>query len=104
MWSASLSLALDTPYLSDNERLLSAEIEDLKRIHGLSLQLGEASTLSEGLMEVLRTAVLLVDASLGSVQLLNDSGELEMIGQVGFGADILASTARSRLGSFQCLY
>ena len=88
-----MSLALETPYLSDNERLLSAEIEDLKTIHGLSLRLSEASTLSEGLIDVLRTAALLVDASLGSVQLLNDNGELEMIGQVGFGADILEQFA-----------
>jgi two-component sensor histidine kinase len=74
---------------SNTERRLTAEIEDLKQIHGLGLRLGEASTLSEGLMDVLRTAVQLVEAGLGSVQLLNADGQLEMIGQIGFGADIL---------------
>ena len=84
-----MSLALESSYLSDKEQQLSAEIEDLKRIHGLSLRLSEASTLAEGLMEVLTTATALVDASLGSVQLLNGDGQLEMVGQIGFGASIL---------------
>src|ERR1700761_5532287 len=84
-----MSLALDSSYLSDTEQQLTAEIEDLRRIHGLGLRLGEASTLAEGLMDVLRTAVLLVDANFGSVQLLNGDGQLEMIGQTGFGASIL---------------
>ena len=87
--SAEVSLALESSYLSDTEQQLTAEIEDLKQIHGLGLRLGEASTLSEGLMDVLRTAALLVGASLGSVQLLNGDGQLEMIGQIGFGAKIL---------------
>lgn len=84
-----MSLALENSYVSDTERLLSAEIEDLRKIHGLSLRLGDASTLAEGLIDVLRTATQLVDASLGSIQLVNSNGELEMVGQVGFGADIL---------------
>ena len=75
-------------YLSDTERL-TAEVEDLKKIHGLSLRLGEAATLADGLVDVLRTAIQLVDASLGSVQLLNAGGQLEMVGQVGFGKDVL---------------
>lgn len=84
-----MSLVLEPSYLSHTERLLTAEIEDLRRIHGLSLRLGDASTLSDGLVDVLKTAALLVDASMGSVQLVNDNGELEMIGQIGFGADVL---------------
>lgn len=84
-----MSLALETSYLSQTEQQLTAEIKDLRQIHGLGLRLGEASTLSEGLMDVLRTAALLVDASLGSVQLLNADGQLEMIGQIGFGPSIL---------------
>src|SRR6201996_3206795 len=93
MRSAEMSLALESSYLSDKEQQLSAEIEDLKRIHGLSLRLSEASTLAEGLMDVLRTATALVDARLGSVQLLNDDGQLEMVGQIGFGASILDTFA-----------
>lgn len=84
-----MSLVLESDYLSDTERQLTAEIENFKKIHGLSLRLGEASTLSDGLMDVLRTAVHLVDARLGSVQLLNGDGQLKMIGQVGFGPTIL---------------
>ncbi|GKQ55690.1 sensor histidine kinase [Bradyrhizobium sp. Ce-3] len=84
-----MTLALETDYLSANERLLTAKIEDLREIHGLSLRLGEASTLAEGLKDVLKTAVKLVDAPLGSVQLLDGDGQLEMVGQVGFGASIL---------------
>src|SRR5690349_21963483 len=86
--SAEMSLALvSSP--SNTEQLLTAKIEDLKQIHSLGIRLGDASTLSEGLMEVLRSAALLVDASFGSVQLLNGDGHLEMIGQIGFGASIL---------------
>src|ERR1700743_2663797 len=87
--SAEMSLALESYYSSGTEQQLSAEIEDLKQIHGLGLRLGEASTLSEGLIDVLITATQLVDASLGSVQLLSNDGQLEMIGQVGFGPSIL---------------
>lgn len=84
-----MSLALESSYRSDTEQQLAAEIEDLRRIHGLGLRLGEASTLPEGLMDVLRTAALLVDADFGSVQLLNRDGQLEMVGQIGFGPAIL---------------
>lgn len=88
-----MPLAPESGHLSNTERLLTAEIEDLKRIHGLSLKLGESSTLSEGLMDMLRTAVQLVDARLGSVQLLNGDGQLEMIGQVGFDDSVLEKFA-----------
>ena len=88
-----MSLALQSDHRSSTEQLLTAEIEDLKKIHGLSLRLGEVSTLSEGLMGVLRTATQLVDASLGSVQLLNGDGQLEMVGQIGFGPSVLKDFA-----------
>jgi two-component sensor histidine kinase len=84
-----MSLALDSSYLSNTEQQLAAEVEDFRQVHGLGLRLGEASTLADGLMDVLKTAALLVDASLGSVQLLNGDGQLEMIGQIGFGVSIL---------------
>jgi two-component sensor histidine kinase len=84
-----MSLVLISNSLSKTERRLAAEIEDLKKIHDLSIRLGDASTLSEGLIDVLKAAVTLVDASLGSVQLLDDDGRLEMVGQVGFGPGIL---------------
>jgi two-component sensor histidine kinase len=85
-----MSLALVEPsYLSAAERQLTAEIEDLKEIHKLSLRLGEASTLAEGLRDMLNTSARLVGASLGSVQLVDGDGQLEMIGQVGFGDSVL---------------
>ncbi len=48
-----------------------------------------ADTLAEVLIDVLRTAAQLVNASLGSVQLLTPDGKLGMIGQIGFGDSIL---------------
>jgi two-component sensor histidine kinase len=77
------------PCLSETERLLSAQVDDLKHIHSLSLRLAEADTLAEVLIDVLRTAAQLVNASLGSVQLLAPDGKLGMIGQIGFGDSIL---------------
>jgi two-component sensor histidine kinase len=77
------------PRLSENERVLTAEVEDLKLIHALSLRLADANTLSDVLLDVLQTAANLVDARLGSVQLLTPEGKLGMIGQVGFGDSIL---------------
>jgi two-component sensor histidine kinase len=76
------------PQLSETTRL-TAEVEDLKHIHGLSLRLAEANTLQDVLLEVLRTAAQLVDARLGSVQLLMPDGKLGMIGQIGFGDDVV---------------
>jgi GAF domain-containing protein len=76
---------------SENERLLAAEVEDLKLIHALSLRLAVADSdkLSDVLLDVLRTAAGLVGARLGSVQLLTPDGKLGMIGQIGFGDGII---------------
>lgn len=74
---------------SGEKRLLKAEVEDLRRIHALSLRLAAAETLPEVLIEVLRTAAQLVDARLGSVQLLTPDGKLGMVGEVGFGSGIV---------------
>ena len=54
--AASLSLQPFHARPADAEHQLAAAVEDLTKIHGLSLRLGEVSTLSEGLMDVLRTA------------------------------------------------
>lgn len=88
-----MSIALNSGYFSERERLLLAEIGDLKKIHRLSLRLGEVSKLSEGLTDVLKTAAELVGADLGSAQLVNRDGQLEMVGQLGFGPRILESFA-----------
>lgn len=83
------AVSIVQPRLSDTERLLRAEVEALQHIHGLSLRLTEADTLTDVLLDVLSTAARLVDARLGSVQLLTTEGKLGMIGQVGFGQSIL---------------
>jgi GAF domain-containing protein len=83
--------------LSDSERQLAAEVEDLKRLHALSLRLTASSTLADVLNDVLRTAASLVDARLGSVQLLAPEGSLGMVGQIGFGESILDEFAVVRL-------
>ena len=74
--------------LSDSEQL-SAELEDLKRLHALSLRLTAYKTLADVLNDVLRTAASLVAAPLGSAQLLTPEGDLGMVGQIGFGESIL---------------
>lgn len=73
---------------SESERL-AVEVEDLKAIHALSLRLARAHSLSEVLVDVLRTAARLVDAPLGTVQRLNADGALDMIGEIGFGDGIV---------------
>lgn len=75
------------PIRSENDRL-TAEVDDLKRIHALSLRLTEATTLADVLHDLLRTSVALVGARLGTVQLLRPDGKLGLVGEVGFGTDI----------------
>lgn len=81
------------PVVSEAERVLTAEVEDLKLIHGLSLRLAETDALADILLDVLSTAAALVDARLGSVQLLMPNGKLGMMGQVGFGDGIFEKFA-----------
>lgn len=85
------------PRVSDNERRLALEVEDLKRIHALSLRLAANQTLPQVLQDVLRTAVTMADATLGSVQILTPAGELSMVGQVGFGDSIVDQFGTVRL-------
>jgi two-component sensor histidine kinase len=73
---------------SDSERQLAGEVEDLKRLHALSFRLAASKTLADVLNDVLRTAASLVEARLGSVQLVTPEGNLGMVGQVGFGESI----------------
>jgi len=83
--------------LLDSERRLVAEVEDLKHLHALSLRLAANQTLPDVLNDVLRTAASLVDAHLGSAQLLTSDGDLGMIGQVGFGENIIDTFSTVRL-------
>jgi two-component sensor histidine kinase len=71
--------------LSDREQQLAAEVDDLKHLHALSLRLAAGKSLVDVLNDVLRTAADLVDARLGSVQLVTPEGHLGMVGQTGFG-------------------
>jgi len=80
----------------ENERL-ATEVEDLKRIHELSLRVTVAHSLPEVLVDVLRTAGGLVSAPLGSVQRLSADGTLEMVGQIGFGESITREFPKVRI-------
>lgn len=73
---------------SETKRL-AAEVQDLQHIHELSLRLTDADTLTEVLLDVLQTASRLVNAPLGSIQIVNSDGALDMIGEVGFGTSII---------------
>jgi two-component sensor histidine kinase len=72
----------------ESELQLTDDFEDLKRLHALSLRLASTNILADALIDVLCTAASLVDARLGSVQLLTKDGDLSMVGQVGFGDGI----------------
>jgi two-component sensor histidine kinase len=87
----------DEASLSDREQQLAAEVDDLKRLHALSLRLTASNTLAEVLNDVLRTAASLVGAGLGSVQLLTPEGHLGMVGQIGLGDSIVDQFAVVRL-------
>lgn len=93
---ADWSVRSGTKSLSDND-LLTSEIEDLKQLHALSLRLAATNVLAEVLVDVLRTAVSLVGARLGSVQLVTPEGDLEMVGQTGFGDNIFDKFSVVRL-------
>jgi two-component sensor histidine kinase len=80
-----------------SELQLTGEVEDLKRLHALSLRLASTSILPDVLIDVLRTAAGLVGAHLGSVQLLTAEGDLSMVGQVGFGASVFEKFSVVRL-------
>lgn len=78
------------PLLPDEgERHLAIEVEDLKRLHALSLRLASTGDVAAVLVDVLRTAASLVGARLGSTQLLTPEGALGMVGQIGFGDTIV---------------
>ena len=81
---------------TETERL-AAEVEDLKCLHALSLRLTAAQSLPEVLVDVLLTASSIVGAPLGSVQLLTREGALDMVGQVGFGEQIISAFPTVRL-------
>jgi two-component sensor histidine kinase len=87
----------DEAGLSDREQQLATEVDDLKRLHALSLRLAASNTLAEVLNDVLRTAASLVEARLGSAQLLTPGGHLGMVGQIGFGDSIVDEFAVVRL-------
>ncbi|MBN9049394.1 MAG: GAF domain-containing protein [Rhizobiales bacterium] len=78
---------------SKTERMLTAEVEDLNHIHDLSLRLAGANSLVDVLLDVLQTAATLVNARLGTTQIVEPNGMLSMVGQFGFGSDVLEKFA-----------
>jgi two-component sensor histidine kinase len=83
--------------INESEPQLTDEVEDLKRLHALSLRLASTNILADVLVDVLRTAASLVGARLGSVQLLTPKGDLSMVGQVGFGDSLFEKFSLVRL-------
>lgn len=83
--------------IHQSELQLTDEVEDLKRLHALSLRLASTNILTDVLMDVLRTAAGLVSARLGSVQLLTPEGDLSMVGEIGFGDSIFDGFSVVRL-------
>lgn len=81
----------------ESELQLTDEVEDLKRLHALSLRLATTNILADVLLDVLRTAASLVGARLGSVQVLTAEGDLGMVGQVGFGNSVFEKFSVVRL-------
>jgi GAF domain-containing protein len=74
---------------SADKRHITDELEDLRRLHALSLRLTSANSLADVLLDVLRTAAEMVGAQMGSVQLVTADGDLKMVGQIGFGESIV---------------
>lgn len=82
--------ALTVRSSTQSARQLAGEVQDLTRIHSLSLRLATNQSLGQALQDVLQTAGALVGAPLGSVQVLSSAGALDMVGQIGFGENIVA--------------
>lgn len=73
------------PLVPEGEWQPPIQVEDLKRLHALSLRLASNGDVASVLTDVLVTAAALVRAPLGSAQLVTAEGALGMVGQVGFG-------------------
>ncbi len=76
--------------LRATEDLLVAEVSALARLHQSSTNLWRSRGLSAGLQEMLDTAIALLGADLGNVQILNShTPVLEIVAQRGFQQDFL---------------
>ena len=63
---------------------LRAEVEALTRLNDASSRLWHLSDLEEGLREILRSAIALLGADKGNVQLLGIDGLLRLAAHAGF--------------------
>lgn len=85
--------------LRQTQAQLKAHADALGKLNECSARLWSCHTLQDGLEEILSTAVALLGADKGHMQLLNESsGVLRIAAQVGFGADSAAGHA-PRCGS-----
>jgi PAS domain S-box-containing protein len=76
--------------LRASEALLAAELEDVSRLHALSIRLLPADNLSTALDDLLDNAILASRADFGNIQLYNPQvGALEIVAQRGFRKDFL---------------
>lgn len=70
--------------LATSERRLAIEVEDLRRVHELSLALAELPDVGSVLKETLRVAAGLASVTVGGVQLREGDGTLSMVELMGF--------------------
>ncbi len=76
--------------LRDSERRLEAELDVMRTLHRMTMAMATAPTLVQALNEGLTTAISLLGAQFGSVQVLDaDSHKLKIIAQRGFQPEFL---------------
>jgi PAS domain S-box-containing protein len=85
--------------VTDRKRVeaeLSAQLEDMRRLHEMSTRLIEASDLPQGLEEMLEATMALQRADFGNVQLRDPAtGVLEIVAQRGLSAAFLEHFAHA---------
>jgi len=78
--------------LLETQGALVAELSELARLHQLSTSLWRSEDLTQGMQEVLDAAVSLLEADLGTVQLLHSGSELlEVVAQHGLNPALVGT-------------
>jgi two-component system CheB/CheR fusion protein len=76
--------------LRDSERRLESELNVMRRLHTMAIQVATSPTVHDSLQHLLTAAIDLHGAEFGTVQLLNKSTQrMEIIAQKGFGLPFL---------------
>jgi PAS domain S-box-containing protein len=76
--------------LSENQRQLASEVDAMRRLHELVNRLLGCNDLQTALEEVLESAIALLEADMGNIQLVDpQTGELQIVAYRGFREDFL---------------